>query len=55
MTAHPVGSKMKVLVSSRDPKKFVLPEDSRISLILGICFIAGGAAALTGMIELLIQ
>lgn len=49
MEAHPVGTEMKILVNSHNPKKFILPEDRRTLLIPGIIFTVGGVGSLAGM------
>lgn len=48
MEAHPVGTEMKILVNSHNPKKFILPEDRRTLLIPGIIFTVGGIGSLAG-------
>lgn len=50
MESHPVGTVIKILVSSRDPKKFILPEDTKKLMIPGIIFSVGGVVSLAGMI-----
>lgn len=46
MDAHPVDTKMKILVNTHDPKKFILPEDRWILLLMGGMFSLGGIASL---------
>lgn len=55
MDSHPVGTVIKIIVNSRDPKKFVFPEDTKKLLLPGIIFSAGGIGSLAGMISLLIR
>lgn len=54
MESHPVGTAIKILVNSRNPKKFILPEDMRKLLIPGIIFSVGGIGSLAGMISVLL-
>ena len=53
--AHPVGSEMKILVDRKNPKRFVLPEDKRVMLILSWVFIPFGVLCLFGVANLLMQ
>lgn len=55
LDAHPVGSKITILVSINNPKRFILPEDRWILLIMGGMFTLGGAASLIAMIGFLIK
>lgn len=55
MDSHPVGTKIKILVNSHNPKKIILPEDTKKLLIPGIIFSAGGTGSLIGMISLWIK
>lgn len=55
MDAHPIVSEIKILVDRRDPKKFVLPEDKRVMLILDLAFIPFGIMCLFGIANILTQ
>lgn len=55
LDAHPVGTEMKILVNIHNPKRFILPEDKWIPLLMGVMFTLGGAASLIGVISLLIS
>ncbi|MDE6726332.1 MAG: DUF3592 domain-containing protein [Oscillospiraceae bacterium] len=55
MDAHPVGSEIKILVDCRNPKRFVLPEDKRVMLILGLAFVPFGTLCLFGIANILTQ
>lgn len=53
LDAHPVGSEIKILVDRKNPKRFVLPEDKRVMLILSWVFIPFGVLCLFGIANLL--
>lgn len=55
MESHPVGTVIKILVNSRNPKKFILPEDTKKLMIPGIIFTAGGIGSLAGMISMWVK
>lgn len=55
MDAHPVGTTINILVDPKKPKRFVLPEDVQRPLVPGILFTIGGAAALVGLLVMLIK
>lgn len=55
LDAHPVGSKITILVDVGKPKRFIMPEDRWILLIMGGMFTLGGAASLIAMIGFLIK
>ncbi|MDE6733354.1 MAG: DUF3592 domain-containing protein [Oscillospiraceae bacterium] len=55
LDAHPVGSEMKILVDRKNPKRFVLPEDKRVMLILSWVFIPFGVLCLFGVANLLLE
>lgn len=55
MESHPVGTVIKILVNSRNPKRFILPEDTKKLLIPGIIFTMGGIGSLAGMISMWIK
>lgn len=53
--AHPVGAEMDILVNIHNPKRFILPEDKWILLLMGGMFTLGGIGSLIGMICLWIK
>lgn len=55
MNAHPVGTEIKILVNIHNPKKFIMPEDKWILMVMGSMFTLGGIASLIGMIDLLLK
>ncbi len=55
MDSHPAGTTMKILVSRHNPKKFILPEDTKKLLIPGVVFSVGGIGSLIGMISIWIK
>lgn len=55
LDAHPVGTEIKILVNIHNPKKFILPEDKWILMVMGGMFTLGGIASLIGMIDLLLK
>lgn len=52
---HPVGSEVTILVDVSKPKRFIMPEDRWILLIMGSMLTLGGAASLIAMIGFLIK
>ncbi len=55
LDVHPVGSEVTILVDVGKPKRFIMPGDRWILLIMGGMFTLGGAASLIAMIGFLIR